>query len=70
MKVLDQLFTPFLTTKSKGTGLGLPIVKGIIKGLQGEVVGENHPEGGAMISITLPAHTIPSTLPGKSPTVF
>ena len=52
--VLKQIFTPFFTTKEEGSGLGLAIVKRIMQGLQGEVYGSNHPEGGAEINITLP----------------
>jgi two-component system sensor histidine kinase PilS (NtrC family) len=53
-RVLKQIFTPFFTTKEEGSGLGLAIVKRIMQGLQGEVYGSNHPEGGAEINITLP----------------
>ena len=53
-KVLSQLFTPFLTTKANGSGLGLAIVKRIVEELQGEVLGDNHPKGGAEITILLP----------------
>ena len=53
-KIMSQLFTPFLTTKEEGSGLGLAIVKRIVEGLQGEVQGGNHPEGGAMATIRLP----------------
>jgi len=49
-----KLFTPFFTTKEEGSGLGLAIVKGIIEGLQGEVSGANHSEGGAQVTIRLP----------------
>jgi two-component system sensor histidine kinase PilS (NtrC family) len=50
---LNQLFTPFFTTKEGGTGLGLPVVKGIVEGLKGKVSGRNHAEGGAEITILL-----------------
>ncbi len=51
---LDNLFTPFFTTKEEGSGLGLATVKRIIEGLHGRVRGENHPEGGARIILNLP----------------
>lgn len=54
-KVLSNLFTPFFTTKENGTGLGLATVKRIVEGLKGEVIGRNHPEGGAEITIILPS---------------
>jgi len=51
---LNNLFTPFFTTKAEGSGLGLATVKRIIEGLMGQVHGGNHPEGGARIVIYLP----------------
>ncbi|MBZ5522404.1 MAG: response regulator [Acidobacteriia bacterium] len=52
-----RVFDPFYTTKGvgKGTGLGLSICYGIIKEHGGEVAAENHPQGGALIRIKLPA---------------
>ena len=52
-KALSNLFTPFFTTKEGGTGLGLAIVKRIVESLKGKVYGENHPDGGAKITILL-----------------
>lgn len=51
----ERLFTPFFTTRSKGMGLGLSIVKGIVDAHQG-VIGEvgRHGEGAHFI-IVLPA---------------
>jgi signal transduction histidine kinase len=48
---LSNLFTPFFTTKDGGSGLGLAIVNRIIGGLNGKVVGRNHPDGGAEITL-------------------
>ena len=53
-KALSQLFVPFFTTKEGGSGLGLPISKGIVEELGGAVWGSNHPEGGAQVTILLP----------------
>ena len=55
---LSHLFTPFFTTKEGGSGLGLATVKRIVEGLKGKVYGENHPDGGAQITILL--HPSPS----------
>jgi two-component system NtrC family sensor kinase len=52
-----RVFDPFYTTKGvgKGTGLGLSICYGIVKEHGGEIAAENHPQGGALIRIKLPA---------------
>jgi len=52
--VRTHAFEPYVTTKLKGTGLGLPIVKKIVEEHNGMIQIENiHPHG-AHISITLP----------------
>jgi nitrogen fixation/metabolism regulation signal transduction histidine kinase len=53
--ILPRVFEPYITTKARGTGLGLPIVKKIIDEHQGEITMDNAPEGGACVSIRLPA---------------
>lgn len=52
--VLEHLFEPYVTTKAKGTGLGLPIVKKIIEEHNGVVMVDNHPRGGAQVRFCLP----------------
>ncbi|MFH1241507.1 MAG: ATP-binding protein [Pseudomonadota bacterium] len=54
---LSKMFTPFFTTKERGSGLGMAIVKRIVEGLKGQVVGDNHPDGGARVIIYLPITT-------------
>ncbi|SOD40611.1 Signal transduction histidine kinase involved in nitrogen fixation and metabolism regulation [Nitrosovibrio sp. Nv4] len=54
-QVRARVFEPYVTTKSKGTGLGLPIVKKIIEEHRGTIQVENIRPCGARISITLPA---------------
>ncbi|MCF8062495.1 MAG: PAS domain S-box protein [Deltaproteobacteria bacterium] len=51
---LENLFTPFHTTKEEGSGLGLATVKRIVEGLRGRVQGGNHPEQGARVTLHLP----------------
>ncbi len=52
-RALDQMFSPFFTTKEEGSGLGLAIVKQIVEGLKGSINGHNHPEGGAEVNILI-----------------
>jgi len=52
---LDQVFTPFFTTKSEGTGLGLAISRGIIREHDGEIYVESGAGRGATFTIELPA---------------
>ena len=52
-RAIHHLFTPFFTTKERGSGLGLATVKRIVDGLKGKITGHNHPDGGAEITILL-----------------
>lgn len=51
---LTHLFEPFHTTKSYGTGLGLPIVKKIIEAHQGTVSIQSEEGAGTLVTIRLP----------------
>jgi len=51
---LSHLFEPYVTTKVKGTGLGLPIVKKIVEEHGGLVRAENRADSGACITLRLP----------------
>jgi signal transduction histidine kinase len=52
--LLNNLFTPFFTTKASGTGLGLPIANRIIANHNGKIKVKNHAGGGAEFTVILP----------------
>jgi len=56
--LLARAFEPYMTTKPKGTGLGLPIVKKIVEEHGGKISIDNQTQGGTCVSIWLPLLTI------------
>jgi signal transduction histidine kinase len=61
-EIRARLFTPFVTTKSRGTGLGLSTVKRLVEAHAGTILVDCPPEGGTTVVITLPLPTT-STAP-------
>lgn len=53
-ETLKKVFNPFFTTKEKGSGLGLPIVKSIVESHQGAIRIESQPGRGTAVTIELP----------------
>ena len=53
-KVKSKLFTPLFTTKSKGQGLGLAVVKRMTEALNGKVTFESIEGNGTTFTIRLP----------------
>jgi signal transduction histidine kinase len=51
---LEKIWDPFFTTKEKGTGLGLKIVKNIIESHGGRINIDNMPKRGARVTLELP----------------
>ena len=52
--VAARIFTPFFTTKARGTGLGLALVQKIIVTHNGRVMAGNAETGGARLIVSLP----------------
>ncbi|MFP4499695.1 MAG: ATP-binding protein [Candidatus Hydrogenedentota bacterium] len=52
--VIEQVFTPFFTTKSHGSGLGLAVVHGIVTNHGGEIDVSSIPGVGTLFCVTLP----------------
>jgi signal transduction histidine kinase len=53
--IIGTLFTPFVTTKSHGLGIGLTIARTIVDAHGGTIQARNNPEGGATFTVTLRA---------------
>jgi signal transduction histidine kinase len=53
-EVRKRMFDQFFTTKSKGLGMGLAIVRSIVKSHGGTMAAENVDGGGARFYFTLP----------------
>ncbi len=64
--ILDKIFDPFFTTKQKGegTGLGLAVVRGIVKSHRGAVRVTSQPGVRTGFDVYLPLHGEESPLPG------
>jgi len=65
-EIMANAFEPYVTTKPKGTGLGLPIVKKIIEEHGGKITLSNRETGGAEIRIVLQAADNGSTIQSET----
>jgi two-component system sensor histidine kinase HydH len=54
--IMDKIWDPFFTTKAKGTGLGLGIVRNIIESHEGNVIIGTRPNTGTFVKVLLPVH--------------
>lgn len=55
-EVVKRVFEPFFTTRpvDQGTGMGLAVVHGIVRGLDGEIVVESQPGKGSVFRVFFP----------------
>jgi two-component system sensor kinase FixL len=54
-EVRERLFQPFVTTKARGTGLGLSTAKRLVEAHAGTISVECPPAGGTVVTVVLPA---------------
>jgi PAS domain S-box-containing protein len=53
-EIREKIFTPFFTTKSRGSGLGLPTTKRLIEAHDGAVAIDCPAAGGTTVTVSLP----------------
>jgi PAS domain S-box-containing protein len=53
-EIREKIFTPFFTTKSRGSGLGLPTAKRLIEAHDGQIAIDCPPAGGTSVLVRLP----------------
>jgi PAS domain S-box-containing protein len=56
-EIREKIFTPFFTTKSRGSGLGLPTAKRLIEAHNGQIAIDCPPAGGTAVVVRLPIGT-------------
>jgi signal transduction histidine kinase len=54
-ELLEKIFTPFFTTKARGSGLGLATAKRLVEAHHGDISIACPPAGGTTVTVKLPA---------------
>ncbi len=49
-----RIFSPFYTTRTQGTGLGLAVALRVAELHEGTITVANHPDGGAVFRVVIP----------------
>ena len=60
--IREQIFTPFFTTKVRGSGLGLPTSRRLVEAHGGTIDIECPPEGGTRVTVSLPRPAVSGTV--------
>jgi signal transduction histidine kinase len=60
--IIDKIFTPFFTTHTEGTGLGLPVVQHVAILHEGLITASNTENGGASFVLWMPVTEIDKTV--------
>ncbi len=60
---IDRIFSPFHTSREKGTGLGLPITKKLVEAHSGSIEVKSSPGAGAEFLVTLPKASVEASEP-------
>ena len=59
--IRDKIFTPFFTTKARGTGLGLPTARRLLEAQRGAISLDFPPAGGTTVIVQLPLADVAAT---------
>ena len=66
-EIVAKLFTPFVTTKPHGLGVGLAIAQRIVDAHDGTIGASENPGGGATFTVTLPRSALGAALRAAEP---
>jgi two-component system sensor kinase FixL len=61
-EIREKIFTPFFTTKARGSGLGLPTAKRLVEAHNGQIAIDCPPGGGTTVVVELPLADEPAAL--------